>query len=221
MNRKVVLITLLVLFVMSGGAIGYYYWYQGTHYLKTEDARIQGDQYKVMPQITGDITSMDVQEGDSVQKGAVIAQQDISNMDPSMIEKSIIRAPITGNVIKIFSKEYETAAPGSAVALMVNMDEVYVSANIEEGDIGKIKEGQIVEVSIDTNDGQVLLGKVRKIGQASNSVFSLIPATNTTGNFNKVKQRVPIEIAINKPTDMILIPGTNVEVKIHIAKEEE
>lgn len=221
MERKVVLITLLVLFVMSGGAIGIYYWYQGTHYLKTEDARIQGDQYKVMPQITGDITSLDVQEGDTVQKGAVIAEQDIANIDPSMIEKSIIRAPITGNVIKIYSKEYETVAPGATVAVMVNMDEVYVSANIEEGDIEKVKVGQTVEVSIDTYDGQVLLGKVRKIGQASNSVFSLIPATNTSGNFNKVKQRVPIEIAINKPADMVLLPGTNVEVKIHIAKEEE
>ena len=138
-----------------------------------------------------------------------------------MIEKSIIRAPITGNVIKVYSKEHETAAPGSALALMVNMDEVYVSANIEEGEIGKIKEGQVVEVSVDTYNGQKILGKVRKIGQASNSVFSLIPATNTTGNFNKVKQRVPIEIAINKPEDMNLIPGTNVEVKIHIFKEEE
>lgn len=221
MNRKMVLIILLVVMVISGGVIGYYYWYQATHYLKTEDARIQGDQYKVMPRMTGDITSIDVNEGDTVQEGAVIAQQDISTIDPSMIEKSIIRAPISGSVLKLYSKEYETAVPGSAIALMVNMDEVYVSANIEEGQIGKVHEGQIVEVSIDTMDGQVLFGKVRKIGQAANSVFSLIPTTNTSGNFNKVKQRIPIEIAINKPADMTLIPGTNVEVKIHISKEEE
>ena len=110
MKRKVVLITLLALLVISGGAIGFYYWYQGTHYLKSEDARIQGDQYKVMPQITGEITRIDVHEGDTVQKDAVIAEQDMSNMDPSMIEKSIIRAPITGNVIKVYSKEHETAA---------------------------------------------------------------------------------------------------------------
>ncbi len=207
MKRKVVLITLLALLVISGGAIGFYYWYQGTHYLKSEDARIQGDQYKVMPQITGEITRIDVHEGDAVQKDAVIAEQDMSNVDPSMIGKSIIRAPITGNVIKVYSKEHETAAVGSPVALIVNMDEVYVSANIEEGDIGKVKEGQKVDITVDTYDGQEISGKVRKIGQAANSVFSLIPATNTTGNFNKVKQRVPIEIAINKPADMNLIPG--------------
>lgn len=220
MKRKAVLITLLALLVISGGAIGFYYWYQGTHYLSTEDARIQGDQYKVMPQITGEITRIDVKEGDTVQRDTVIAEQDFSGLDPSMIEKSIVRAPITGNVIKLYSKEHETAAVGSPVALMVNMDEVYVSANIEEGDIGKVKEGQQVDITVDTYDGQQITGKVRKIGQAANSVFSLIPATNTSGNFNKVKQRIPIEIAIDKPADMNLIPGTNVEVKIHIKGEE-
>ena len=80
MKRKKVLIILLVLLVISGAAIGFYYWYQGTHYLKSEDARIQGDQYKVMPQIAGEITRIDVHEGDTVQKDAVIAEQDISNI---------------------------------------------------------------------------------------------------------------------------------------------
>ncbi|MDQ0246653.1 multidrug resistance efflux pump [Bacillus fengqiuensis] len=217
MKRKLVLTILLAVMISSGGGIGYYYWYQGAHYVKTEDARIQGDQYRVMPQISGEITHIDIQEGDTLQKNEAIAEQDVSNMDPSMIDKSIIRAPISGNVIKVFSKEHETAAPGQAVALMVNMGEVYVSANIEETEITKIKEGQVVEISVDTLDGKVIAGKVRKIGQAANSVFSLIPATNTSGNFNKVKQRIPIEIAVNKPEDMELIPGTNVEIKIHIS----
>lgn len=217
MKRKLVLTILLAAMVISGGGVGYYYWYQGAHYIKTEDAHIQADQYKVMPQISGEITRIDVQEGDTLQKNEAIAQQDTSNMDPSMIDKSIVRAPISGDVIKVFSKEHETAAPGQTVALMANMDEVYVSANIEETEITKVKEGQVVEISIDTLDGKVIAGKVRKIGEAANSVFSLIPATNTSGNFNKVKQRIPIEIAINKPEDLKLIPGTNVEIKIHIS----
>ncbi|MFC3883514.1 HlyD family secretion protein [Bacillus songklensis] len=217
MKRKIVLMILFAVMIASGGSIGYYYWYQGSHYVKTEDARIQGDQYKVMPQIPGEITSIDVGEGDLLQQNEVIAEQDLANIDPSMINKSIIRAPISGNVIKIFSKEHETVAPGQAIALMVNMDELYVSANIEETEIGKVKEGQLVDITIDTLDGQMIQGKVRKIGQASNSAFALVPAVNTSGNFNKVKQRIPIEIAISKPEDMKLVPGTNVEIKIHIS----
>jgi len=216
MKRKLILLILLALFLVSGGGLGYYYFYQGTHFVKTEDARISGDQYKVMPQISAEITRFDVEEGETLAQNEAIAEQDVSNIDPSMINKSVIRAPINGTVIKLLVKEHEIAAAGQAVALMLNMDELYVSANIEETDITKIKVGQLVDVSIDTLDGIVIPGKVRKIGEASNSIFTLVPAVNTSGNFNKVTQRIPIEIAIAKPDGTKLIPGTNVEVSIHI-----
>lgn len=216
MKKKYILITLLVLFVVSGGAIGYYFYYQSTHFLKTEDARIAGDQYKVMPQISAEITNIDVKEGDTLVKNEAIAEQDTTNIEPGLISKSIIRAPIDGTVVKLLSKEHEIAAAGQPVALMVNMDELYVSANIEETDIKKVKIGQDVDVSIDLLDGETIPGKVSDIGKATNSALSLVPAVNTSGNFNKVTQRIPIEIAIAKPKDMELIPGSNVVVNIHI-----
>lgn len=216
MKKKGILIVLLVLLVVSGSGLGYFYYYQGTHFVKTEDARISGDQYKVMPQISAELTSIDVDEGDVLQKNEVIAEQDLTNLDPSMISKSIVRAPIDGTVIKILAKENEIVAAGQPVALMMDMDKLYVSANIEETDIQHIQVGQVVEVTIDALDGAEIPGKVRKIGEASNSAFSLIPAVNTSGNYNKVTQRIPIEIAIAAPKGMELIPGTNVEVKIHI-----
>lgn len=216
MKKKYVLIILLVLFVISGGGIGYYFYYQSTHFLKTEDARIAGDQYKVMPQISAEITNIDVKEGDTLLKNEAIAEQDTTNLDPGLIRKSIIRAPIDGTVIKLLSKEHEIAAAGQPVALMVDMNKLYVSANIEETDIKKVKIGQDVDVSIDILEGQTIPGKVRDIGKATNSALSLVPAVNTSGNFNKVTQRIPIEIAIVKPESIDLIPGSNVEVNIHI-----
>jgi len=98
---------------------------------------------------------------------------------------------------------------------MADMKNLYVSANIEETDINRIKLGARVDITLDTIEGESIQGKVRKIGQASNSVFSAIPATNTSGNFNKVTQRIPIEIALNVPDGLTLIPGTNVEIKIY------
>ncbi|MBS5915104.1 MAG: HlyD family secretion protein, partial [Paenibacillus macerans] len=86
---------------------------------------------------------------------------------------------------------------------------------IEETDIGRIKPGEVVDVTLDAAGGQVIQGKVSNVGQATNSVFSAIPATNTSGNFNKVTQRIPVKIALNIPEGMELIPGTNVEVRIH------
>ncbi|MBM7607147.1 multidrug resistance efflux pump [Lysinibacillus composti] len=216
MKKKIILVVLLVLFVVSGGTIGYYYYYQGTHYVKTEDARLAGEQYKVMAQISSKVTSFTVEEGEILAKNEAIAEQDVANIDASMISKSVIRAPIDGTVIKLLNNENDFVAAGTPVALMMNMDELYVTANIEETDIQKIKVGQEVDITVDALDGAPLVGKVRKIGEGSNSVFSLVPAINTSGNFSKVTQLIPIEIAIAKPADMKLIPGTNVVIKIHI-----
>jgi len=214
-RRKIILSILIVLLVISGGTLGYYYWYQGTHFVKTEDARISATQYKVMPQITAELNHIDVEEGDVLKQNEPIAEQDVSGLDSSMISKSVLRAPIDGTVLKIYSKEHEIGTPSSPVAIMADMNDLYVSSNIEETDINRIKPGQVVDVSLDADGDYTIQGKIRKIGEASNSVFANIAATNTSGNFNKVTQRIPVEIALNVPKDMRLIPGTNVVVKIH------
>ncbi|MFM9277398.1 HlyD family secretion protein [Paenibacillus jiagnxiensis] len=215
MSKKKIYSVLIVLLILSGGALGYYYWYQGAHYVTSDDARIAADQYKVMPQITSKLDQIYVEEGDVLKKDEMIAAQDVSGLDSASVSKAVLRAPIDGSVIKIYSREQEIAAPSSVVAVMVDMNNLYVSTNIEETDIGRIKPGAAVEVTLDAAGGQIIQGKVSQVGQASNSVFSAIPATNTSGNFNKVTQRIPVKIALNVPEGMRLIPGTNVEVRIH------
>lgn len=215
MRRKIILSILIVLLVISGGTLGYYYWYQGAHFVKTEDARISATQYKVMPQITAELNDIDVEEGDVLKRNEAIAEQDVSGLDSSMISKSVLRSPIDGTVLKVYSKEHEIGTPSSPVAIVADMNDLYVSTNIEETDINRVKAGQVVDVSLDADGDYTIQGKIRKIGEASNSVFATIAATNTSGNFNKVTQRIPVEIALNVPKDMKLIPGTNVVVKIH------
>lgn len=215
MSKKKIYLILVALVVVSGGALGCYYWYQGAHYVKSDDARIAADQYRVMPQITAKLDQIYVEEGDTLKKDEMIAVQDVSGLDSSSISKAVLRAPIDGTVIKLYSHEQEIASPSTAVAVMADMSSLYVSTNIEETDIGRIKPGEVVDVTLDAAGGQVIQGKVSNVGQATNSVFSAIPATNTSGNFNKVTQRIPVKIALNIPEGMELIPGTNVEVRIH------
>lgn len=216
MERKKSLILILILIIGAGIGIGYYYWYQSAHYVKTEDARFAGALYKATPQITGEISNVFVEEGEVVQENQTLAEINTANLDASSINKAVVKAPVSGTVVKVFSKTEELASPAQPLALVMDLNDLYVSANIEETDIGKIKAGQEVTVSIDSLDGQKLKGKVSKIGKATNSTFSLLPATNTSGNFNKVTQRIPIEITIFKPKDLELIPGSNAVIKIKI-----
>jgi len=80
----------------------------------------------------------------------------------------------------------------------------------------RIEPGQEVDVSVDSLGGRKLKGRVVGISAATAATFSLLPQNNTTGNFIKVVQVVPIKISIEKPAEDVLVPGTSVEVKIRV-----
>ncbi|AIG28264.1 HlyD family secretion protein [Brevibacillus sp. 7WMA2] len=216
MKKKFILSTILLLMVVAGGGIGYYYWYQGTHYITTEDARVAGDTYRVMPRISGKLTSLDLSDGQSVIAEQIVGQQDTTNIAGNMLDNATLRAPITGTVLKVTAKSGEVVAPGQSVATIVDMNKLYVSANIEETDLGRIHVGQSVEFTLDSFKGQTFRGQVSELGTATASTFSLLPATSTSGNFTKVTQRIPIKISINDKQNSRILPGMSAVIKIHL-----
>lgn len=216
MKRKVMLYIILTALVVVGGGIGGYFWYEGQNYLSTDDSRLAGDIYKVMPRITGKVTSLQVNEGDHVLADQIIGQQDNNNLPTSSLDQAALRSPIEGTVIKTLVKTGEVSSPGQTVAMVVDTNKLYVSANVEETEIYKVKEGEVVEINLDNFPGKVLLGKVQEISKATASTFSLLPSTNTSGNFTKVTQRIPIKISIDDNQGLDLSPGISTSIKIHL-----
>ncbi|ADG07779.1 efflux RND transporter periplasmic adaptor subunit [Kyrpidia tusciae] len=216
MKRKIILIILVIAIVVGGGGIGAYYWYQASHYVTTDDARIDGDIYRVMPRTSGKLTSLNIREGDYVVADQIVGQQDVSNLPNSLLDNALLRAPASGTVIKTLAKVGEVVSPGQPVALIVNKKNLYVEANIEETNLGKIRLGEPVDFTVDSFPGLRFTGRVMDIGQATNSTFSAIPALNTSGNFTKVTQRIPIKISIDDQHGADLSPGMSAEIRIHI-----
>ncbi|OPH57829.1 hemolysin D [Paenibacillus ferrarius] len=216
MKRKIMLYVILAAMVIAGGSIGGYFWYQGQNYISTEDSRLAGNIYKVMPRITGKVTSLQVEEGEHVLADQIIGKQDINSLATSSIDQAALRSPIEGTVIKTLIRAGEVASLGQAVAMVVDTNKLYVSANIEETIINKIRDGQKVDIKLDNFPGKVLTGKVSEISKATASTFSLLPATNTSGNFTKVTQRIPIKIAIDDNQGLNLLPGISTTIKIHL-----
>jgi multidrug resistance efflux pump len=216
MKRKMVLSIILALMVVSGSGIGYYYWYEGTHYVSTEDARLDGDTYRVMPRIPGKLTNLEVKEGDTVVSDQIVGQQDTSNLSTGLLDNASLRSPITGTVTKTLAKEGEVVSPGQPIALVVDKSKLYVSANIEETNISRLHDGQKVEFTVDSFPGHTLTGKITQIGNGTNSSFSLMPAISTSGNFTKVTQRIPIKMSVDDQQGLSLSPGMNVVLKIHV-----
>lgn len=216
MKRKVILFVILAVFAIAGIGGGGYYLYQSQHYIMTEDSRLAGDIYRVMPRISAKVTSLQIEEGDYVLMDQKIGQQDSGSLSTSLLEQAVLRSPIEGTVIKTSVHEGEVASPGQTVAMVVNLDKLYISANVEETDLSRIHEGQRVDIRIDTFPDAVLSGKVFEIGNATASTFALLPSSNTSGNFTKVTQRIPIKITLDDQQGLKLSPGMNTSIKIHV-----
>ncbi|MCO1603862.1 HlyD family efflux transporter periplasmic adaptor subunit [Desulfosporosinus nitroreducens] len=214
MKRKIVLYIILALMVVAGGGIGYYYWYEGFHYVSTEDARIDGDTYRVMPRISGKLLSLQIKQGDTVVADQIVGQQDTNNLATGLLDNASLRAPITGTVTKTLAREGEVLSPGQPIALVVDKSNLYISANIEETYISRLQNGETAEFTVDSFPGHTLTGKIIEIGEGTVSSFSLMPSLSSSGNFTKVTQRIPIKLSIDDQQGLSLSPGMNVVLKI-------
>ena len=96
-------------------------------------------------------------------------------------------------------------------------NKIYITANYKETQVGSMRPGQDVDISVDSYKGVAFHGKVQAIGPASQNQFALVPAQNATGNFVKVTQRIPVRIAVvDPPADKPLRPGMSVETSVKI-----
>lgn len=130
---------------------------------------------------------------------------------------TVIRSPIDGFVGAKNIGVGTTVSPGQALLQLVPDNNIYVTANYKETQLGNMKVGQPVDISVDAYKGTPFHGRVASIGPASQNTFSLIPAQNATGNFVKVTQRLPVRIDfVNPPPDKPLRVGMSVETSVKV-----
>ena len=230
MSRKTVIILILAVAVAAAVGIIGYYWYQGARFVSTDDARIASNVVAVSPEILGKVVEWRVKEGDTVQKDDILGRQDLGSaltsgaLNPQTMgsvagvvaEKAVLKAPIAGQVILSTAVVGEMAAPGMSLAVIADTDGLYVSANIKEGDIARVKAGQTVDVAIDAFGGKRFHGRVETIGRATSSTFSLLPAQSGSGNYTKVIQVIPIKVNVIDQGDSRFMIGMNAAIKIHV-----
>lgn len=116
------------------------------------------------------------------------------------VSHTVVRAPMPGivtNVPSIQPGQYLAAAtPGMSV---VSTDHLWVEANPKETELTYVSPGQDVTVTVDTYPDQEWRGTVDSVSPASSSSFALLPAQNTSGNWVKVVQRIPMRVRIETP----------------------
>ena len=99
---------------------------------------------------------------------------------------------------------------------IVPVDQIYVSANFKETQVGLVRPGQRAELEIDALPGIMIEGRVDSIAPGTGAEFSILPPENATGNFTKIVQRIPVRIAIEASPKIrrLLVPGMSVVATI-------
>jgi multidrug resistance efflux pump len=77
-----------------------------------------------------------------------------------------------------------------------------------------VHSGQAVKIAVDAFPNAKLTGRVIEVKTGAAGVFSLFPQSNSSGNFQKVTQVIPVKISIDDLHNLPLVPGMNVTVKI-------
>jgi membrane fusion protein, multidrug efflux system len=150
--------------------------------------------------------------------GASIEQLQAA-VDQAELELSYtkIYAPETGRVTNK-SVEQGALIQANQPLLAVVPGEVWVTANFKENQIGRIRPGQSVDITVDAYPDKTFRGHVDSIQAGTGARFSLLPPENATGNYVKVVQRMPAKIVFDEAPDPqhMLAPGMSVvpEVKV-------
>jgi membrane fusion protein (multidrug efflux system) len=167
----------------------------------------------------------------AAQGGLLTAQGKLSqSSDPSQVEAAraaLDLAKLTLSYTKIYAsidgyvgeKSVEvglTVGPGMTLLTLIP-NNVFITANYKETQVGDMKPNQPVDIKVDAYKGVTFHGHVVSINPASQNTYALIPSQNATGNFVKVTQRIPVKIAIDDArADMPLRPGMSVETSVKV-----
>jgi membrane fusion protein (multidrug efflux system) len=127
---------------------------------------------------------------------AAKAQLDTAKLN---LERTVIRAPVSGIVAERSVQVGQMAAAGHPVMTVVPIDQVYVDANFKEDQLAHVHAGQPVTLTSDLYGSSFEFhGRVAGLGGGTGAAFAVIPAQNATGNWIKVVQRVPVRIALDR-----------------------
>ena len=129
---------------------------------------------------------------------------------------SVVRASYDGIVTQVNKLQLGMYLGASSAAFgLVSTDHVWVEAQPKETQLTYAKNGDQVDVSFDIYPGRSWHGSVQSVAPATDQNFSLLPAENSSGNWVKVVQRIPVRVRVDmKPGDPPLRAGMSADIDI-------
>ncbi len=128
------------------------------------------------------------------------------------VTSTLLRASKGGRVGDLSVRVGQFVQPGQRLMTVVPVNEIYVTANFKETQVGLMRAGQSVRLEVDALPDFEIAGRVDSISPGTGAEFSVLPPENATGNFTKIVQRIAVRIAIEASPKVrrLLVPGMSV-----------
>ncbi len=153
----------------------------------------------------------------AVLEAEIKRREAIVNRNKLDVGYTIIRAPYRGKMGRRTIQNGQQIQAGQTLAYIVDQQAgKWVIANFKETQLRHMHVGETAEIEADAFPGQKFEGRIVSLSPATGSSFSLLPPDNSTGNFVKIVQRVPVRIALidSANTIALLRAGMNTNVLV-------
>ncbi len=125
---------------------------------------------------------------------AILRAEAAVDMARLNLSYTVVTAPNDGWLGRRTIQEGQLVSPGVTLTTIIPNTNKWIVANFKETQLARIRKGQNVEVTVDAIPGKKFTGKVSDISQATGSKYAILPTDNSSGNFVKIQQRVPVRI---------------------------
>lgn len=127
----------------------------------------------------------------------------------------IVQAPQSGTVTRVDQLQVGSYVNAAQPLFSLVADRMWIDANFKEDQLAQMRVGQHVTLRIDAFPKARLTGRVESLSPGTGSAFALLPAENSTGNWVKVVQRLPVRIQLDPlPNGLELHAGLSVKVTV-------
>jgi membrane fusion protein (multidrug efflux system) len=138
------------------------------------------------------------------------------------LKAATIRAPASGVVSNMKLQVGEFAQAGKPIFTLIENQPIWIEANLKETELTHILPGQQATIVADAYPDKIWESVISSIAPATGAEFSILPPQNASGNWVKVVQRIPINLAItNQAGDPQLRAGMTVLVRIDTRRKRE
>ncbi|WP_313259151.1 HlyD family secretion protein [Sphingobacterium sp.] len=199
--------------LMDKDAIAVYQFEQ----VKTEYESLKA-KYKALSaqKVSSHLTTQETSRKTEINEAAILRAKASLDLAKLNLSYTVIVAPYDGILGRVSLEEGQLVQSGQQLFNIVRDQQKWVTANYTENQMKQIVLGKKVKLSVDAIPHVVFVGEIKAISEATGSKYSSISVDNSTGNFVKVQQRIPVRIEFSKDNNVEdlkkLMVGLNVVV---------